>query len=165
MLYKNTRNQMPGQAHISEAVEQTIKRDGEKLVAVNAELKALHTGYLKYKELLGERALLEERLQVNVAVMGEHASLETGTLVENLVATEGLTLIDDVDEDRKAVPLWKIIREIIKHTEKIRIVDLETQLVLYGFEVTRQAIESAIRTHRPVFRESKRGREKFVSLK
>jgi hypothetical protein len=113
--------------------------------------------------LLEERSSLQDRLRVNLSIIGNIAGGEE-QLREVLRYDQGFAIFD-VDEERKTIPLWKVIREIVRHTEKIRIADLEIQLQTFGYSVTRQAIESAIKPHPSVFRDSKPSREKFVSLK
>lgn len=155
---------MPGIPHVYDAVQHQVELDAKRLGAVNRELETLHEKYLRYRELLVERSSLEDRLRVNFSIVGNIAAGERKRLLDDLRVDEGLA-ISDVEEERRTIPLWKVIGEIIKHTEKVRIVDLEIQLQAFGYSVTRQAIESAIKTHPSVFRDTKRGREKFVSLK
>jgi hypothetical protein len=154
---------VPGSPHIYDSVRRQARLDAEKLSTVNGELARLHESYLRYKELLEERSSLEDRLRVNFSIVGHIADAAESGLLDSLGDQEGLAI--NVNEERKAIPLWKVIREIIKHTEKIRIVDLESQLRAFGYRTTRQAIESVIKTHPSVFRTTKRNREKFVSLK
>ncbi len=154
---------MPGIPHVYDAVQHQVELDAKKLNTVNGELGSLHETYLRYRELLEERSSLEDRLRVNLSIIGNIAGDKKPTL-EDVRFDLGLA-ISDVDKERKTIPLWKVIREIIRHTEKIRIVDLEIQLETFGYSVTRQAIESAIKTHPSTFRDTKRSREKFVSLK
>lgn len=153
---------MPGIPHVYDSVRHQARLDAERLSTVNGELASLHESYLRYKELLEHRSSLEDRLRVNLSIVGHILGGEE-ELLDSLRDDQGLAI--DVAEERKITPLWKVLREIIKHTEKIRIVDLEIQLQTFGYSITRQAIESAIKTHPSVFRDTKRNREKFVSLK
>jgi hypothetical protein len=156
-------NLVPGIPHVYDSLRHQVKLDAKKLAAVNGELGNLHEAYLRYRELLEERSSLEDRLRVSHSIIG-NVDGDDSELLQDLRDDQGLE-VSAVEEMRKTTPLWKVIREIIRHTEKIRIVDLEIQLHAFGYGVTRQAIESAIKTHPSTFRDTKRSREKFVSLK
>jgi hypothetical protein len=71
--------------------------------------------------------------------------------------------LEHLDVSRFA--LWKVIREIARQTSGIRIVELERALKAFGIESSRQAIESAIATHKKEFRITRQGREKYVALR
>jgi hypothetical protein len=67
--------------------------------------------------------------------------------------------------DLSQYPLWKIIREIVRHSGEIRVVKLENALKDFSIKTRRQSIESALAVHKREFRITRRGREKFVALK
>jgi hypothetical protein len=73
--------------------------------------------------------------------------------------------IDDDELELSKISLWRIIREIVRQTAEIRIFELEEHLKAFGVKTSRPAIESALATHSKEFKTTKRGREKFVSLR
>ncbi|MGA6987873.1 MAG: hypothetical protein WBZ01_17580 [Terriglobales bacterium] len=76
-----------------------------------------------------------------------------------------LLAVNEADLDLNKYSLWRIIREIVRQTTEIRVYELEAHLKAFGIKTNRTAIESALATHAREFRITKRGREKYVSLK
>jgi hypothetical protein len=76
-----------------------------------------------------------------------------------------LLAVSEADLDLTTYSLWRIIREIVRQTTEIRVYELEAHLKAFGIKTNRTAIESALATHAREFRITKRGREKYVSLK
>jgi hypothetical protein len=57
--------------------------------------------------------------------------------------------------------MWAVVEQV----EEIQVVELQDALEHFGQKASRQAIESALASHREIFETKTRGREKFVSLK
>ncbi len=76
-----------------------------------------------------------------------------------------LLAVSEADLDLSKYSLWRIIREVVRQTTEIRVYELEAHLKAFGIKTNRTAIESALATHLREFRITKRGREKYVSLK
>ncbi|MGD0514509.1 MAG: hypothetical protein ABSA29_14525, partial [Terriglobales bacterium] len=78
---------------------------------------------------------------------------------------DGLGIALETPADiRNEVPLWKMIREIVRQVEEIRIVELENVMSSLKIKASRQALESAIDAHKRTFKIRRSGREKFVAL-
>ena len=74
--------------------------------------------------------------------------------------------IDPSELELSRFSLWRVVREIVRQTAGIRAYELEAHLKQFGLKkATRPAIGSALLTHSTEFRITKRGREKYVSLK
>ena len=153
--------EMPGFIEGHEAIRGQYEADAKHIAALNAELSKLRPAFLKYKELSAEHAAVEERFRVLLGMIGY---LFPEDKVRELDVIPGVAVESPQDERRKT-PLWKVLRELARQVTEIRIVEMEAGLKQYGYKFSRQAIESAIDTHRDVFRSTRRGRERFVSLK
>ena len=72
--------------------------------------------------------------------------------------TQSLSGVEDV-------PLWKLMREILRQVPEMQVVDLEHMLHVIGVKTNRPSVDSALETHKETFTVRKRGRDKFISLK
>ena len=63
------------------------------------------------------------------------------------------------------MPLWMMIREVVRQVEELRIVELDNVMKALNVKTSRQALESAINAHKRTFVIRRSGREKFVALK
>jgi len=72
-----------------------------------------------------------------------------------------LVAVESLDD----LPLWEAIAAILEQVSPIQICELQHLLDQFEKKVSRQAIESAIATHKELFETHTRSREKFVHLK
>ncbi len=63
------------------------------------------------------------------------------------------------------MPLWLAMKAIVEQTTEVQVVDLQDALEYFKIKASRQAIESALASHKETFETKVRNREKFVSLK
>jgi hypothetical protein len=93
-----------------------------------------------------------------------------------IIAALGEEKFNDLDVTRRGaakeiffpsenVPLWGVMRAIVEQVSEIQVVDLQSALEYFKRKVSRQAIESALASHKETFEIKTRNRDKFVSLK
>lgn len=152
---------MPGFIEIHEALEKQYETDAARIAKLNTELSELRPAYVKYIETSKEHARIEERFRVLLGIIGYLLPKEK---IDELDVKPGVA-VENPEAERMGTPLWKVIREISRQATEMRIIELEAALKQYGFKFSRQAIESAIDTHKEAFRSVRKGRERFVSLK
>ena len=152
---------MPSGNDYHEALRDQYKSDSGRLIELDKQLNELRPKFVKYKDLSSERAEVEQRIRVLLAILGYLLSEEE---LRDLCERPGVQIESPVKE-RDQTSLWRVLRELVRQVNEIRIVDLEAVLKQYGFKVSRQAIESAIETHKKTFRSERKGRERFVSLR
>jgi hypothetical protein len=75
------------------------------------------------------------------------------------VSKEIVTITDE------KLPLWVAMRAIMEQVTDLQVVDLQDVLEYFKIKASRQAIESALASHKETFETKTRGRDKFVSLK
>ena len=154
--------------------EQSARQHLE-LLAANEELNKLRPAVQKFRELealikeKGESQKIDFALLLNVPQKintGKDAYAHADVVSEliNETIQEGEYLSEE-DIEITHVPLWKVIREILKQTSAIRVYELESHLASFGVKAARSAIESALTAHKKDFKTEKHDREKFVSLK
>jgi hypothetical protein len=158
---------------IMEGLRRQVETNALEIHAINDQMNELRTAYQKYRELTDQVKDKEERVRIAAALIAsnysrdddpEELSKRDDRLVR-LCAEAGIRVEQMLEAEIRKVPLWKLIREIVRQTPEIQVVDLENSLKELRVDTSRQAIESALGTHRKEFRIVKRGREKFVSLK
>jgi len=140
---------------IQEALKQQAASDMNRLDAIDAEQRELREQYLRFRDLDDEKKLKNSRLQRTASVLGD--------IYEDMVT-----------KDKKFRPyaiavsevaLWEAMLAILEHVPEMQLHELQHTLAELGKKVSRQAIESAVTTHRDKFESKPRGRDKFVSLK
>lgn len=151
---------MPGFADFHQALRVQYNDSKARVASINKELTELRSSYMRYKDLSVDQQAAEERLRVLIGILANVMDEPEPPLDVD----PGISIESAIDE-REKTPLWKVIREFTRSVAEIRIIELESQLQTYGYKVSRQAIESAINTHKDVFRSTRKGRERFVSLK
>ena len=146
-------------SHIVKALEQQACTDAFKLRTIREEQDKLRRQWMEFRDLEEQAKRREERLQRTLGLIGNHKS-------------DGLkTVLDDERLDGFITPLpndlalWEAIVTVLEQVEEIQLYELQEVLVELGKKVSRQAMESAINTHRESFETKTRGRERFVSLK
>ncbi len=150
---------------------QTSRRS-EELARDVDELNKLRDGYQRYRELAAQVESKERSVKLGYALLLNVPVRENpnGDSYADLdrIEEEGESLgiaMSEKDLDLSAFSLWRVIREVVRQTTKIRVFELEDHLKHFGLKASRPAIESALATHPNEFRIIKRGREKYVSLK
>jgi hypothetical protein len=146
---------------IEKALEQQFREDEHQLKLNHAEQAKLRPKIIRYRDLEGQAKTRETRMRRIMALLGED---RFQTVREHAKAGRDVskTVALAVDFD---VPLWEAIAAIVEQTPGIQVVELQHALEHLGRKASRQAIESALATHKDDFETKIRGRDKFVSLK
>lgn len=150
---------------------QQAQNDAKEIHAMNDQMNELRPSYLKYRELAEQVKEKEDRARIAATLIAntwedERDLQSRDEHLARLCTDAGIPVQDNaLSLEVYKVPMWKLIREIVRQTPEIQIVELESAVREFGAKTSRQAIESALETHRKEFRIIKRGREKFVSLK
>jgi hypothetical protein len=159
---------------VSGITDQTSRKSME-LARDLEELNSLRASWQRYNELSKQVESKERIVKIGFALL-LNAPMKVNPLADAYtsnreqikeVEREANNLALDVgDLDLSNFSLWRVIREVVRQTAEIRVFELEAHLKGFGLKkATRPAIESALITHPKEFKITKRGREKFVSLK
>jgi hypothetical protein len=141
-----------------------LEHECASLQPLRREMDKLAPAYNRYSDLKGEIESRSKRIQRLMGVLGEEC-LQALCGNDEPVASE-TNLQGDPDDLRADLSLWRAIREYLLIAGEAKVSDVQQFLEAMNFEsVSRQAIESALRSHYSVFRAVKRGRDKYISLK
>jgi CBS domain-containing protein len=137
----------------------------------NSDVKSLKQNYARQNELLGyviefrdlerEAKSREDRARRVIELLGDEEFADTRKEMLNGVDVSKEVVITTSDES----PLWEAMQTLLEQTGELQVVDLQDTLLHFGRKVTRQAIESALGSHKEAFHTVVRNRDKFVSLK
>jgi hypothetical protein len=158
---------------IVRGIGQQTARKCEELVKDMEELNKLRPSWQRYRELSAQAESKERSVKIGYALMlnaPTQAKADVCAYTKSIDQAFGafsdadLTL-SETDIDLLKMSLWRVIREVVRQVVEIRVFELEEYLNTFGLKASRPAIESALATHPKEFKITKRGREKFVSLK
>ncbi len=144
-------------------LERQARSDAAALNTMQDRLHELHPHYREYIELVSRLRQTEERAAATLGMLFGVKSPNIEKIVDsyNELESAGSTVITSVSD----LPLWKTIREMLRHVPEMQVIDIERMMKELGVQTGRTAIDSAIATHKDIFAVRKRGREKFISLK
>jgi hypothetical protein len=151
--YKDILSGLAQQAGIETDAMQTIQD----------EMVELRPKYQRYRELTEELKIRQERARIAAGLFTAAKGVDGEVFLELFGKLDSAGLGDVAVSDE--VPLWKILREVLRQVPEMQVIDLEFALKDLGVKTTRQAIDSAVAAHSKVFSARKEGREKFISLK
>jgi hypothetical protein len=148
-------------ADIKKRLDQQYIEDVKQLRKNYSEQNKLRPSVVRFNDLEREAKAREERMARVIVLLGDEKFADTRRelLAGNDVSKE---IVVNVDEK---LPLWSAMRAIVEQTTEVQVVDLQDALEYFGMKASRQAIESALASHKETFETKTRNREKFVSLK
>ena len=147
---------------IARSLSRQASRQSDELTKDSEELERLREGYQRFRETLARIGPKEDSYKVAMALL-----FNIPVKIDDPEGDESglLFSLDSDDLELSKYPLWKIIREVVRQVTEIRVFELEDHLKKFGIGMSRSAIESALATHPKEFKITRRGREKYVSLK
>ena len=145
---------------ISKALEKQVDADVKQIKAIYAEQNRLRTAVMRFRDLENEVKTKEARMRRAMALLHRFPDAKE-YLKKGKVPGAILVAVESLDD----LPLWEAIAAILEQVSPIQICELQHLLDQFEKKVSRQAIESAIATHKELFETHTRSREKFVHLK
>ena len=147
-------------ADIKERLEQQYAADYEHLEKNYEEQNKLLPQVRKFNDLEREAKIRRERAARIIAVLGEQKFNDRDDdLKRSRSSAKGIYF------DTEGIPLWGLMAAIVEQVPEIQVVDLQAALEYFDRKASRQAVESALASHKETFETKTRNREKFVSLK
>ncbi len=146
-------------ADIEKRLDEQYVEDVKQLRKNYSEQNRLRPSVVRFHDLEREAKVRQERIARVVMLLRdnkfERRELPTG----NDVSRDIVVSVDDNP------PLWLAMKAIVEQTTELQVVDLQDALEYFKIKASRQAIESALASHKETFETKTRGREKFVSLR
>lgn len=148
-------------ADIERALRQQFSEDAKQLKLNHEKQNKLRPMVMQFRDLEKDEKARSTRMRRIIATLGpdEFETLDKSMRAgKDVSKTIGTVTTDDL-------PLWEVMAAIVEQKPGIQVIELQLALEHFGRKTSRQAIESALATHRNEFETKIRGREKFVSLK
>lgn len=140
---------------VAKALVQQGRDDLKRLRQIRSEQSKIRAQYNRFRDLEVEAKEKEARMRRTMSLLDnvyEDAEEQQDDFKAFVVTLSELTL-------------WEAMMAVLEQVSEVQIYELQHVLDQLGKKVSRQAIESAIATHRNTFETKARGRDKFVSLK
>jgi len=148
-------------------LQQRLIHECTSISAIREEMNALARAYNRYSDLDSQLTEHERRLTLLTRLLGPERFDETMKADDTKCLEEAFETLPSPQEWREKLRLWTAIREylrVVVGESKLR--DIQNFLNWIGLaNVTRQAIESAIKQHSDYFEIIKKGHERYVKLK
>jgi len=148
-------------ADIEKRLHQQYDADAKALKINYARQNRLLPVVMEFRDLEREAKNREDRMRRAIELLGEdkfddtRKELLSGNDVSRTIA------VSTEDDSR----LWETMRTILEQVSELQVIDLQDVLLHFGKMASRQAIESALASHKETFETKTLKREKFVSLK
>ena len=148
-------------ADIEKRLDQQYIEDVKQLRKNYSEQNRLRPSVVRFHDLEREAKLRQDRIARVVMLLRDKKFEQTRRelLAGNDVSREIVVPVADNP------PLWLAMKAIVEQTTEVQVVELQNALEYFKIKASRQAIESALASHKETFETKTRGREKFVSLK
>ncbi len=148
-------------ADIEKRLDQQYREDAKQLKKNYSEQNKLRPAVLRFSDLEREAKAREERMARVVMLLGEDNFEDTRREL-----LKGMDMSKEITTNTpEKLPLWLAMKAVVEQVSELQVVDLQDALTHFGINTSRQAIESALASHKETFETKVRGREKFVSLK
>lgn len=139
--------------------------DAKRQREIGEEMHNLSDAYNRYIALQRESKAHEESAKGLQALLGPKAFVEAMKQDKSAAIGEELEIYPSARSLRESAPLWQHVQQYLRFVPEAQVGEIVEFLAWLEIETSRQAVESAIKTHPRIFAVKKRGREKFVSLK
>jgi hypothetical protein len=140
--------------------------EAQNLRSVRKQMQELAPAYNRYLDLDNELDSRRHRMSIILGLLGPERVTEIVKADNTASLGEALEQQKPLSELREKLRLWRAVREYVRMAGTSRIADIHQFLEWAGLkDVTRQAIESALKQHEDTFETTKRGHERFVALK
>lgn len=148
-------------------LQQTLIQECKNVRSMRAEMNELFASYYKYLQLSDQMRTSRRRISYVVGVLGPAGVEETTKVDDTASLREALEAQPSPQELREKLRLWRAVREYLRAVPgKSKIGDIQKFLTSAGLEnVTRQAIEAALKRHNDSFEITTKSHERYVALK
>ncbi len=147
-------------------LQQRLLHESRSVRSVKQKMKKLAPAFNQYMDLDHELASRHHRMAILLGLFGNDRVEQMKTNDEAKCLEEALEDHMPLNELRERLKLWRAIREFLRVAGKSTIGEIHAFLTGMGIEnITRQAIESALKQHGDAFEISRHGHERYISLR
>ena len=139
----------------------------ESVHSMRQQMKELSSAYNKFVDLDRRLQESEKRMSYIARLMGPARFSETAHAGNATCLREMFESDSFAETQHKKLALWRAVREYLREAPgKSTVGEIEEFLVWIGLgDVTRQAIESALKLHNDWFKVTKKGHQRYVELR
>jgi DNA repair ATPase RecN len=149
---------MPTSLEIQKSMIHRLVHEVKRAAEISAEMERLSDPYNRYQDLMKARQGSDARFK-RISQLLSGVGI-TGT------SEEVLRKWNEMKSAEAELPTWEAMAEYLCHVTEATIEEIQRFFVELPFrEPSRQAIESALKTHRDIFRITKKGKDRLISLK
>jgi hypothetical protein len=168
-IYSRT---MKSYQDIYKLMQKRLLNECRRIRAIRREMDELASPHLRYMDLEEDLAKRLHSTSSLLGLFGSDGVAETKKLVET-INSDDLACLEETLKERRSpqelreeLRIWRAVREYVRMAGESSVVDIQEFLEWIGVKnVTRQAIESALRQHKENFEITRRGHERYVALK
>jgi len=142
---------VPRLIDVTNAIKHRLEYEQSQLANETAEMERLAAAYNRFRDLKEVSEKRQESIK-RLSLVFDMPKVKNPAPNAPMAAAYGYSL-------------WEIMETYLQFAEKAKVGEIMEFLQWIKFTTTRQAVESAIATHPKVFRATKDGWEKYVSLK
>lgn len=146
-------------------IQSALVVDASRLREISEEMDKRAEAHHRYIALRRESEAHEKSAQHLMALLGPDGFLGAMKTDKSDAIGWQVEIVPSPAELRAQAALWEHTAQYLRFVSDARIGEIVDFLSLLSIETSKQAIESAIRTHPKVFAVKRKGREKFISLK
>ena len=147
-------------------IQSRLLHECRSMRSAQKEMQELAAAYNRYVDLDRQMEDCRHRMSTIMRLLGPKRVADTIRTDDAAFLRQTLEMYPSLQEPRKGLKLWRAVREYLRVAGNSRVGDVQAFLEWLGIKnVTRQAIESALRQHKETFQVSTTGRQRYVGLK
>ncbi len=147
-------------------LQQRLLHESRSVRSIKQKMKELASAYNQFLDLDHELESRHHRMSIIMGLFGPDRVEQTIKIDDTTCLEEALADHTSPQELRKKLRLWRAVREYLRVAGNSTIGDVHAFLTSMGIkDITRQAIESALKQHEDAFEITKRGHERYIALR
>jgi hypothetical protein len=146
-------------------VRDALVVDAKRQKEIRAQMNDLAEAHNRYLALQRESKSHEDSSNALKALLGRKAFDAVVKEDKSEVVGSETEWYPTIEQLREDASLWQHVQQYLRFMREAQVGEILNVLGWLEIETSRQAVESALKTHSRIFRIRKQGREKFVSLK
>ena len=153
---------MSNPSHVMKAIVARLGYEVQREHEILSEMDKIVNHYHWYCDLMKQQAESDARARR----IGRLLKGSAGVVDPSNLPDEALQKLEDIKKTESDLPLWEAMAEYLTHVKEATIEDIQEFFNwLPKGQPSRPAIESALKTHKDLFKIAKKANGKFVSMK
>ena len=151
---------------VKSLLQERLVHENKILRAKKKLRKKLSSTYHRYVDVDREIKVTHHHISILAGLLGPEGIAKILRTNPKACLGETLEEFPPLSALREKLRLWRAVREYVRVAGESRLGDIQEFLEWIGIpDFSRQALESALQNHQDLFQVTKKGHERFVSLK